>query len=313
MDALLDTWESYTGFCYLHQFPPTLSDKIKTRLYFLASQTRWNWTRYLDKVLPSAGPLLDRVIQHPVTQPVRSQIHSCEPSLGLTCTAPAGSQRDSAGHRVPHDGRLATLPAHDGVQDVVLQELSRHARAAHDALAGHIRMSPYPNPKLTLIFFARFSSSTSQLISPRQYGRRRGSTSRASSRSRLSEMWKRLSRCTRLQRWMHSGSYPRRSQHIQIRPEISASFIVPSRRRESHDSLVLSLTQAHDRIARNTRQPRPISPMHDTARMISKEMKPIASTNGRHGPVEADTSGLIPSSRIPIARQAPHDRHGPQN
>jgi len=68
---MLDTWESYTGFCYLHQFPPTLSEKIKTRLYFLASQTRWNWTRYLEKILPSAGPLLERVAKHPVTQPVR--------------------------------------------------------------------------------------------------------------------------------------------------------------------------------------------------------------------------------------------------
>jgi hypothetical protein len=69
VDSLLDTWESYTGFCYKHQFPPTLSERIKSRLYFLASQTRWDWRRYVDGVLPSSGPLLDKVKAHPITQP----------------------------------------------------------------------------------------------------------------------------------------------------------------------------------------------------------------------------------------------------
>lgn len=65
----MDTWESYTGFCYKHQFPPTLSERIKSRLYFLASQTRWDWRRHVDGVLPSSGQLLDKVKAHPITQP----------------------------------------------------------------------------------------------------------------------------------------------------------------------------------------------------------------------------------------------------
>lgn len=70
MDTLLDTWESYTGFCYKHQFPPTLSERIKSRLYFLASQTRWDWRPHVEAVLPSgAGALLDKVKAHPITQP----------------------------------------------------------------------------------------------------------------------------------------------------------------------------------------------------------------------------------------------------
>jgi hypothetical protein len=71
---MLDTWESFTGFCYKHQFPPTLSEKVKTRLYFMASQTRWPWASHLDKVLPSSGSILSRVAAHPVTQPVRDSV-----------------------------------------------------------------------------------------------------------------------------------------------------------------------------------------------------------------------------------------------
>ena len=28
VDTQLDTWDSYTGFCYKHQFPPTLSERV---------------------------------------------------------------------------------------------------------------------------------------------------------------------------------------------------------------------------------------------------------------------------------------------
>jgi hypothetical protein len=51
VDTLLETWESYTGFCYKHQFPPTLSERVKSRLYFLASQSRWEWQKYVVMVL----------------------------------------------------------------------------------------------------------------------------------------------------------------------------------------------------------------------------------------------------------------------
>jgi hypothetical protein len=47
VDVSLNTWESYTGFCYKHQFPATLSEKIKSRLYFLAAQTRWSVSFWL--------------------------------------------------------------------------------------------------------------------------------------------------------------------------------------------------------------------------------------------------------------------------
>ena len=69
VDSLLETWESYTGFTYKHQFPPTLSERVKARLYFLASQTRWEWGKYVETVLPSGGPLIGRVMAHPITQP----------------------------------------------------------------------------------------------------------------------------------------------------------------------------------------------------------------------------------------------------
>ena len=69
VDTQLDTWDSYTGFCYKHQFPPTLSERVKSRLYFLASQTRWDWTKYVECVLPSGGAVGDKVVAHPVTQP----------------------------------------------------------------------------------------------------------------------------------------------------------------------------------------------------------------------------------------------------
>jgi len=70
VDVLLSTWESFQGFSYLHQFPVTLSTRAKTLLYFLASQTHWDWRSHLHRILPSSGPLLEKVAAHPVTQPV---------------------------------------------------------------------------------------------------------------------------------------------------------------------------------------------------------------------------------------------------
>lgn len=101
VDTMLDTWESYTGFCYKHQFPPTLSDRIKTRLYFLASQTRWDWAQHLHLVLPSAGPLLAKVAAHPITQPVSR-------GLGGFIQGPAASGRLALGARE----RLVVLHPH---------------------------------------------------------------------------------------------------------------------------------------------------------------------------------------------------------
>ena len=69
VDSQLDTWESYTGFSYKHRFPPTLSEKVRSKLYFLASQTRWAWAKYVEALLPAGGPLCASVANHPVTQP----------------------------------------------------------------------------------------------------------------------------------------------------------------------------------------------------------------------------------------------------
>jgi hypothetical protein len=69
VDTMLDTWESYAGFSYKHRFPPTLSEKVRSKLYFLASQTRWDWAKYVERILPAGGPLCVKVASHPITQP----------------------------------------------------------------------------------------------------------------------------------------------------------------------------------------------------------------------------------------------------
>jgi hypothetical protein len=88
VDTLLETWESYTGFCYKHQFPPTLSERIKSRLYFLASQSRWDWPKFVAQVLPAGGPILDKVVAHPITQPDLPVILRVLEALSMDGSAP---------------------------------------------------------------------------------------------------------------------------------------------------------------------------------------------------------------------------------
>lgn len=88
VDTLLDTWESYTGFSYKHRFPPSLSEKVKSKLYFLACQTRWNWAKYVESVLPSGGALCSRVASHPVTQPDLQVILRVLERLSMDGSAP---------------------------------------------------------------------------------------------------------------------------------------------------------------------------------------------------------------------------------
>ena len=88
VDISLSTWESYTGFCYLHSFPPTLSEAVKTKLYFLASQTGWDWRRHLPKVLASGGSILARVASHPVAQPDLSIINKVVLGLSMDGAPP---------------------------------------------------------------------------------------------------------------------------------------------------------------------------------------------------------------------------------
>ena len=88
VDISLSTWESYTGFCYLHGFPPTLSEAVKTRLYFLAAQTSWDWRRHLPRILASGGAILARVASHPVSQPDLSIINRVVLGLSMDGAPP---------------------------------------------------------------------------------------------------------------------------------------------------------------------------------------------------------------------------------
>jgi hypothetical protein len=88
VDTLLDTWESYAGFSYLHRFPPTLSEKVRSKLYFLASQTRWDWTRHVERILPAGGPLCVKVASHPITQPDLQVILRVLEGLSMDGSAP---------------------------------------------------------------------------------------------------------------------------------------------------------------------------------------------------------------------------------
>jgi hypothetical protein len=67
VDSKTGTWESYTGYCHTHRFPNTLSDKIKRQLYFLAAQTRWDWTESVHHLIESKE-IEERVKQLPVQQ-----------------------------------------------------------------------------------------------------------------------------------------------------------------------------------------------------------------------------------------------------
>jgi hypothetical protein len=55
--------------CINRAYETTLSEGIKHRLYFLSSQSSWDWAEYLPRVLPSAKGILAKVAQYPVTNP----------------------------------------------------------------------------------------------------------------------------------------------------------------------------------------------------------------------------------------------------
>ena len=94
VDTLLDTWESYSGFSYKHRFPPTLSEKVRSKLYFLASQTRFDWTKYVEMILPSGGPLCAKVASHPITQPDLPVLQRVIEGLSMDGSAPFREMTD---------------------------------------------------------------------------------------------------------------------------------------------------------------------------------------------------------------------------
>lgn len=88
LDTRLGTWESYQGWCQLHQFPNVLSESVKDRLYFLASQTTWEWRPFVSCVLSHHGDLAEKITQYPVTRPDIRVICRCIDTLSMNGTPP---------------------------------------------------------------------------------------------------------------------------------------------------------------------------------------------------------------------------------
>ena len=88
LDSTLGTWESYTAFCQLHQFPNVLSETVKSRLYFLAAQTGWDWRPHVAHVLRHDGDLGGRIAKYPVSRPDVPVLHRCVEALAMDGAPP---------------------------------------------------------------------------------------------------------------------------------------------------------------------------------------------------------------------------------
>ena len=88
MDTKHGTWETYTGFCQLHQFPNILNDVTKQKIYFLAAQCKWDWQQHVHLVLGHKGDLSERVSAYPVTKPDVETLHSCIQRLNMNGRPP---------------------------------------------------------------------------------------------------------------------------------------------------------------------------------------------------------------------------------
>ena len=82
VDIKMGTWDSYAGFCHTHRFPNNLSDRVKRQLYFLASQTHWEWQDHIKHLIKNPD-IETRVQLHPVTQPDANVIHWVIESLNM--------------------------------------------------------------------------------------------------------------------------------------------------------------------------------------------------------------------------------------
>lgn len=82
VDIKMGTWDSYTGYCHTHRFPNNLSDRVKRQLYFLASQTHWEWRDSVQHLIKNRD-IEARVQQHPVTQPDANVIHGVIETLSM--------------------------------------------------------------------------------------------------------------------------------------------------------------------------------------------------------------------------------------
>ena len=97
LDSAHGTWESYAGFCQLHQFPNVLSETVKNRLYFLAAQTRWEWRPYVKRVLNHDGEMCARLGRYPVSSPDLPRLTECIESLTVGGRAPFQQMLDFRG------------------------------------------------------------------------------------------------------------------------------------------------------------------------------------------------------------------------
>jgi len=88
LDSAHGTWESYIGFCQLHQFPNVLSETVKSRLYFLASQTTWDWRSHISTVTRHDGDICERVSQYPISIPDLRVLYKCIEGLFMDGTPP---------------------------------------------------------------------------------------------------------------------------------------------------------------------------------------------------------------------------------
>jgi hypothetical protein len=87
VDSDSGTWDSYTGFCHLHRFPNTLSDRIKRQLYFLAAQTQWEWPQHVCSLIDNAE-IAHKQGQHPVLLPDAQVLHWVIDNLSMDGRAP---------------------------------------------------------------------------------------------------------------------------------------------------------------------------------------------------------------------------------
>jgi hypothetical protein len=88
MDTTYGTWESYKGFCQLHQFPNVLSENVKARLYFLAAQQTWDWRPHVSAVFRHEGDAADKLRKFPVSKPDLGVLHQVISSLRMDGKAP---------------------------------------------------------------------------------------------------------------------------------------------------------------------------------------------------------------------------------
>ena len=95
LDTAHGTWESYVGFCQLHQFPNVLSESVKARLYFLAAQQNWDWRPHVQAVLRHDGEVAGKVREYPVSRPDLGVLHQ------VSLASKANSLAESALNIVP--------------------------------------------------------------------------------------------------------------------------------------------------------------------------------------------------------------------